>query len=76
MSVVTGEESVAASVGEGIAEGGGRFREAAAWAWAWRSFDLSLPDVSGAAWQIDPAAPVPKLPEPPLVVRSLTRTLQ
>ncbi|MCY0937631.1 hypothetical protein [Streptomyces sp. H34-S4] len=75
MSAVTGEESIAAGVGEGIAEGGGRFREAAAWAWAWRSFDLSLPDVSGAAWQTDPVAPVRLAPEPPLLVRSLERTL-
>ncbi|MER5571360.1 hypothetical protein ABT083_35045 [Streptomyces goshikiensis] len=75
MSAVTGQEPIAAAVGEGIAQGGGRFREAAAWAWVWRSFDMSLPDVSGAAWQGDPAAPDLARPEPPLLVQSLARTL-
>ncbi|MFE2341170.1 hypothetical protein ACFXCR_16940 [Streptomyces sp. NPDC059431] len=74
MSAGTGEESIAAGVGEGIAEGGGRFREAAAWAWAWRSFDLSLPDVGGASWQTDPAAPVRVKTEPRFRVRLLERT--
>lgn len=44
---------IAAGVGAGIDEG--TFRGASAWAWMWRSFDLSLPDVSGAA---DLAGPV------------------
>lgn len=55
MNAVTGREPIAAAVGGGIREDEGRFRAAAAWAWAWRSFDLSLPDVGGAAWQTDPA---------------------
>ncbi|MET8885490.1 hypothetical protein [Streptomyces rubiginosohelvolus] len=48
------EEGIAARVGAGIGEG--PFRCASAWAWMWRSFDLSLPDVSGAVAQTDPVA--------------------
>ncbi|MFJ9829513.1 hypothetical protein ACIRSU_34830 [Streptomyces sp. NPDC101160] len=49
------KESIAAEVGAGI-DGQGRFRPVAAWAWMWRNFEALLPDVTGAAWQSDPAA--------------------
>ncbi|WP_181010844.1 hypothetical protein [Streptomyces sp. SM13] len=55
------EEGIAARVGAGIGEG--PFRCASAWAWMWRSFDLSLPDVSGAVAQTDPVAS--QVREPP-----------
>ncbi|MGW1296341.1 hypothetical protein [Streptomyces sp. NPDC002533] len=55
------EEGIAARVGAGIGEGA--FRCASAWAWMWRSFDLSLPDVSGVVAQTDPVAS--RAPEPP-----------
>ncbi|MFE2210258.1 MULTISPECIES: hypothetical protein [Streptomyces] len=55
------EEGIAARVGAGIGEGA--FRCASAWAWMWRSFDLSLPDVSGVVAQTDPVAS--RVPEPP-----------
>ncbi|MFE1272554.1 hypothetical protein [Streptomyces sp. NPDC058757] len=44
---------VAAEVGAGI-ERPERFRPVAAWAWMWRSFDMELPDVTGAAWRAEP----------------------
>ncbi|MET9726142.1 hypothetical protein [Streptomyces zaomyceticus] len=47
---VTAEAGVAAGVGAGI-ERPERFRPVAAWAWMWRSFDMELPDVTGAAWR-------------------------
>lgn len=52
---VTAEEGVAAGVGAGI-ERPERFRPVAAWAWMWRSFDMDLPDVTGAAWRAGPGA--------------------
>lgn len=52
---VTAEAGVAAGVGAGI-ERPERFRPVAAWAWMWRSFDMELPDVTGAAWQAGPSA--------------------
>lgn len=76
MSGPAGGSSIAAGVGEGIADDGGRFDGVAAWAWVWRSFDMSLPDVSGAAWQSDPAAPAPPAVEPPFLVGALARSLQ
>ncbi|MGW0754632.1 hypothetical protein [Streptomyces sp. NPDC002587] len=81
MSGSAGGTSIAAGVGEGIADDGGNFGKVAAWAWFWRSFDMSLPDVSGAAWQSDPAAPAtaepaPVVPEPPFPVGLLARSLQ
>ncbi|MFJ5711766.1 hypothetical protein [Streptomyces sp. NPDC093105] len=50
---VTAEVGVAAGVGSGI-ERPERFRSVAAWAWMWRSFDMELPDVTGAAWRAEP----------------------
>lgn len=50
----TAEAGVAAGVGAGI-ERPERFRPVAAWAWMWRSFDMELPDVTGAAWQATPS---------------------
>ncbi|AYV33133.1 hypothetical protein EES41_40875 (plasmid) [Streptomyces sp. ADI95-16] len=55
MSSVTDGSGIAAGVGVATDTDGGRFRTAAAWAWLWRSFDMSLPDVGGAAWQTDVA---------------------
>ncbi|ROQ23144.1 hypothetical protein EDD98_7593 [Streptomyces sp. PanSC19] len=50
------EEGIAAGVGSGL-DRRGRFGPVAAWAWMWRNFDTVLPDVTGAAWQADAAAP-------------------
>ncbi|MFF9345348.1 hypothetical protein ACF1CG_37015 [Streptomyces sp. NPDC014773] len=50
---VTAGAGVAAGVGSGI-ERPERFRPVAAWAWMWRSFDVELPDVTGAAWRAEP----------------------
>ncbi|MEV4943995.1 hypothetical protein [Streptomyces zaomyceticus] len=50
------EEGIAAGVGTGL-DSGGRFLPVAAWAWMWRNFDTVLPDVTGAAWRTDTAAP-------------------
>ncbi|MFD3336170.1 hypothetical protein ACFWV1_26505 [Streptomyces sp. NPDC058700] len=50
---VTAEVGVAAGVGAGI-ERPERFRPVAAWAWMWRSFDMELPDVTGAARRVEP----------------------
>ncbi|MBX9427633.1 MULTISPECIES: hypothetical protein [Streptomyces] len=61
MSTVSGE-GIAAGVGTGM-DRQGRFRPVAAWAWMWRSFDTVLPDVTGAAWQTDAAAPTARAAE-------------
>ncbi|OKK14250.1 hypothetical protein AMK16_30850 [Streptomyces sp. CB00455] len=82
MSGLVDGTSIAAGVGEGIADDGGRFGGVAAWAWFWRTFDMSLPDVGGAAWQSDPAAPTPVAVAsgvaglaPPFPVGALARSL-
>ncbi|GGY83627.1 hypothetical protein [Streptomyces omiyaensis] len=49
----TAGAGVAAGVGAGI-ERPERFGPVAAWAWMWRSFDMELPDVTGAAWRAEP----------------------
>ncbi|MEU8521229.1 hypothetical protein [Streptomyces sp. NBC_01216] len=55
-------DGIAAGVGAGI-DGGRRFRSVASWAWMWRSFDMALPEVTGAAWSSGPSVTwVPVVP--------------